>query len=251
MNGTHDVSAIAPIEHAEAMAITAVENAKFSRLLDEIAEADWHLPTPCDRWTVHDVAAHVVGAAAAQASPREFIRQVRAGRSVRKETGADFWWDGMNEVQVRERATRTVPELRTEWATASATALRARTKLPRLLARLPVLNLPAPVGRQPISYLFDMGLTRDVWMHRIDIAEAIGRDPDLDADHDGRILADIVAEWAATHHEPFELHLEGPAGGLFSAGVGGDVMTTTIVNFARCLTGRTTADGLLANPLPL
>jgi uncharacterized protein (TIGR03083 family) len=251
MSGTHDVSAIAPIEHAEAMAITEVENAKFARLLDAIGESDWHRPTPCDRWTVHEVAAHVIGAAAAQASPREFIRQVRAGRPVRKEIGLEFWWDGMNEVQVGERSTRTARELQTEWATVSSAAVRARTKLPRLLARLPLLNLPPPVGRQPISYLFDMGFTRDVWMHRIDIAEAVGHEPDLDGDHDGRILADIVAEWAATHLQPFEMHLEGPAGGTFVAGAGGDVITSTITNFARCLTGRSPADGLLAHPLPL
>ena len=40
--------------------------------------------------------------------------------------------------------------------------------MPRPIARLPLLNLPAPVGRQPLAYLFDIGFTRDVWMHRVD-----------------------------------------------------------------------------------
>ena len=98
-------------------------------------------------------------------------------------------------------------------------AVRARTKLPRPIARLPLLNLPAPVGRQPVAYLFDVGFTRDVWMHRIDIAHATGIPLDVDAAHDGRIVADIVAEWAGTHGEPFTLDLTGPAGGTFVAGI--------------------------------
>ncbi|MDX1382582.1 MAG: hypothetical protein R3190_03005, partial [Thermoanaerobaculia bacterium] len=44
--------------------------------------------------------------------------------------------------------------------------------------------------------LFDTILTRDTWMHRTDLAEATGRPLELTADHDGRIVADVVAEWA-------------------------------------------------------
>ena len=42
----------------------------------------------------------------------------------------------------------------------------------------------------------DMVWTRDVWMHRIDITRATGRPlvGKLTAEHDGRIVADIVAE---------------------------------------------------------
>ena len=107
-------------------------------------------------------------------------------------------------------------------ATGSAKALRSRAKLPRPIARLPLLKLPAPVGRQPLAYLFDIGFTRDVWMHRIDLAHATGRPFNADAEHDGRILADIIAEWAATHREPFTLELDGPAGGRYTAGSGGE-----------------------------
>lgn len=51
-----------------------------------------------------------------------------------------------------------------------------RTKRPRPIVALPLLELPAPVGRQKIRSLFDMGFTRDVWMHRRqNVAESIGR----------------------------------------------------------------------------
>ena len=60
-------------------------------------------------------------------------------------------------------------------------------------SRLPFLpigtGLGVHIGWQPLAYLFDMGFTRDVWMHRIDIARAAGIPPELTPGHDGRIVA--------------------------------------------------------------
>ena len=246
-----EVGEIPRIGHAEAMRITAVENRRFTEQLRSFDAADWAKPTDCARWDVHAVASHVVGSAVSQASPREFVRQVRSGRPIMDEIGSPFWWDGMNEVQVRERASRSPDELIAEWEAGSDRALRARSSLPRLLARLPLLNLPAPVGRQPVSYLFDIGFTRDVWMHRVDLAAATGRPFDADAEHDGRIVADIVAEWAATHGEPFALSLGGPAGGHFTSGVGGVSVEIDALEFCRVLTERAPGTGVLRHPLPL
>lgn len=248
---TIDVASIARIDHDEAMQITAVENRKFGELLRALSPEEWGMQTECTRWDVRAMAAHLVGSAASQASPREFFRQKRGGGPICTELASPFWWDGMNELQVRERASSTTDELIAEWDTVAAKALKARTKLPRPLAKLKLLNLPEPVGRQPLSYLFDIGFTRDVWAHRIDIAHAIGAAPQHDAAHDGRILADIVAEWAGTHGEPFTLLLEGPAGGRYRQGVGGDEIRIGVADFVRTLAERTTADGVLRHPLPL
>jgi len=253
MNTTapQEVTTVARIQHAEAMRIAAEENRKFGRQLRCFDAPDWAKPTDCVRWDARALAAHVVGSAAGQASPREFVRQVRRGRPIVEEIGAQYWWDGMNELQVRERAGLTPQELIEEWDAASERALRSRTRLPRPIARLPLLNLPAPVGRQPVSYLFDMGFTRDVWMHRVDLARATGQPLDLDPEHDGRIVADIVAEWAATHGEPFTLELEGAAGGTFTAGEGGEDVRIDAVAFCRILAERAHGDGVLRHPLPL
>ncbi len=245
-----DVSTIPRIQHEEAMRIAGVENAKFADLLRRFDTSDWVKPTDCTRWDVRALAAHVVGSAAGQASPREFVRQVRKGRPLVAEAGS-FWWDGMNEFQVRERSALTVEELIDEWDGSSARALRARTRLPRVIARLPLLNLPEPVGRQPVSYLFDIGFTRDVWMHRIDLARATGKPIDADPEHDGRLVADIVAEWAGTHGQPFALELGGPAGGRFGAGSGGEHVTLDAVEFCRVLAERVPGTGILSHPLPL
>jgi len=187
---------------------------------------------------------------------REFIRQVRAGRPVTAEIGGKYWWDGMNEIQVRERARLTTDELIAEWDALWPRAVNARTKLPRPIAGLPLVNFPAPVGRQKVSYLFDVGFTRDAWMHRIDLAHATGLPMDVDGAHDGRIVADIVAEWAGTHGAPFTLHLTGPAGGTYFQGSGvqgsGDeTHTLDAIEFTRILAERAEGDGVLRHKLPL
>jgi uncharacterized protein (TIGR03083 family) len=246
-----DVSTIPRILHPEAMQIAEVEANKVAAMLRDLEPADWAKQTDCPRWDVRGLVAHMVGSAAGQASPREFIRQVRAGRPVVGEIGAQYWWDGMNEIQVRERSDFSTEQLIAEWDRVSPRALRARRKLPRLVAKLPLLNLPAPVGRQPVGYLFDVGFTRDAWMHRIDLAEATGRPFDADAGHDGRIVADLVAEWATTHGLPFTLELTGPAGGHFTQGSSGEHVTIDAIEFARTLAERAPGDGVLAHPLPL
>ena len=48
-------------------------------------------------------------------------------------------------------------------------------------------------------------------MHRVDTARATGRDRwQLTADHDGVLVADVVAEWAARHGSACALHLDRP-----------------------------------------
>jgi hypothetical protein len=73
----------------------------------------------------------------------------------------------------------------------------------------------------------------------------------LSAEHDGRLVADIVAEWAGIHGQPFELVLEGPAGGKFTQGSGGERVEVDALDFVRTLSGRLRGSGVLANPLPL
>ena len=115
---------------------------------------------------------------------------------------------------------------------------------------LPIAFGP-PIGWAPLKYLLDVGFTRDVWAHRIDICAASGHDMHLTAEHDGRLVADVVAEWASIHGEPFEIVLEGPAGGKFSQGINGDRVEIDAIEFIRVLAGRRPGTGVLSNPLPL
>ena len=108
-----------------------------------------------------------------------------------------------------------------------------------------------PAADSSRSHALDVGFTRDVWCHRIDLHAAIGRPMHLTADHDGRLVADIVAEWADIYDEPFELVLEGPAGGKFSNGVDGERVEIDALDFIRTLSRRLPGTGVLSNPLPL
>jgi hypothetical protein len=109
---------------------------------------------------------------------------------------------------------------------------------------------PFASERWRLGYLMDVIYNRDAWMHRVDISRAIGRDPVLTAEHDGRLVADIVSEWARRHGKSFTLTLTGPAGGAYIAGDGGEQMELDAVEFCRILSGRAQGTGLLTTEVP-
>jgi uncharacterized protein (TIGR03083 family) len=246
---------IPPIDHAEAMALTEVENARLLAQLRCLTDEQWQAATDCTGWSVRDIAVHIIASAQAQASPLEFLRQVKAGRPLTAEIGGSHWVDGLNEAQLRARTDWTADTLADLWERHAAAALKARRRMPAPVRALPLLpigsGLGVHIGLQPLRYLFDMGFTRDVWMHRIDIAVAAGLTPELTAEHDGRIIADILSEWSRRHGRAFTLTLTGPAGGAYSAGGGAEQQTVDAVEFARILSGRAEGLGILRHKLPL
>lgn len=235
---------VPPLRGRRARRLAAEEYRRFASLLAELDGDDWARPTDCDAWDVRQVVAHVVGATEANASLREQLHQLRAGRR-----GLAFDVDAVNALQVAERAALAPAALRQRFAAASAPALRRRARLAALRA------LPFPVGppvfeRWRSDFLFGVVYTRDTWMHRVDIARATGRALVLSADHDRRLVADVVADWAARHERPFQLTLTGPAGGSYRAGEGGEALTLDAVELCRILSGRAPGSGLLATPVP-
>src|SRR4029077_2021786 len=138
----------------------------------------------------------------------------------------------INELQIRERSQLTNDDVVAQLSAVGPKAVKGRWGTPPPMRYLPISFGP-PIGWASLKYLLDVGFTRDVWAHRIDICAATGREMDLRADHDGVLVADIVAEWASLHGEPFELVLEGPAGGKFVQGTGGELVTIDAVEFVR------------------
>lgn len=246
---------IRAVDHVEAMRLTEAENARLLAQLRGLTDDQWQAATDCAGWTVRDVVVHLIASAQSQANPIEFLRQVVAGRRLRAQIGGQHWVDGVNEAQLRARTDWTAAALPGLWERHAAGALRARRRMPAPIRALPVLpigtGLGVHIGWQPLRYLFDLGFTRDVWMHRIDIARAAGIAPELTPEHDGRIVADILAEWSRRHGEAYSLTLTGPAGGGFRAGEGGDSQTVDAVEFARILSGRGEGPGILRHKLPL
>jgi uncharacterized protein (TIGR03083 family) len=232
--------------HREWMAAAEEEYRRLGGLLAGLADDDWQRPTDCAGWTVHDVVAHLVGAAESNARVREAVRQARRGRRLRP--GAPLV-DGMNAVQVEERRGTPSASLASALADAGSRGVRARRRLP---APLRAVRLPfgPPLGTRSLGYLVDRIYTRDAWMHRVDLARATGRPLQLTADHDGRIVADVVPEWADAHGRPVTLRLTGPAGGTWSRGAGGPQLELDAVEFCRVVSGRAPGDGLLGTPVP-
>jgi uncharacterized protein (TIGR03083 family) len=238
------------IQRPEAKVIAEEEFRRFAALTASLTDDEWRLPTDCTAWDVRRLVLHVLGSGDAQASFPQFLHQLVRGVPLNRQIDSHHWVDGMNELQIRERAHLSNEEVVAQLAAVGPKAVAGRWRTPAPMRHLPIPFGP-PVGWVGLWYLLDVGFTRDVWAHRIDVCAATGRDLGPTADHDGRLVADIVGEWAAIHGQPFELVLEGPAGGKFSQGTGGERVEVDAIEFVQILSGRRPGTGVLANPLPL
>ena len=77
------------------------------------------------------------------------------------------------------------------------------------------MKLPV-VGKDSYGYLIDVIITRDVWMHRIDIARAAGKELELTDDYNGRVHRLCGCRLSRRHGRPFMLVLDGAVGGSTS-----------------------------------
>ena len=238
------------IARPEARRLAETEFTRFADLAASLTPEEWATPTDCTGWDVRKMALHILGSGESQASPREFVHQFRRGYPLNKEIDSHHWVDGLNEIQIREREHLSNEELVAQLKSVGPRAVKGRWRTPLPMRYLPMPFGP-PIGWKPLKYLLDVGFTRDVWAHRIDVHAVIGRPMELTADHDGRLVADIVGEWGDVHGQPFELVLTGTAGGKFSRGRGGEQIEMDALAFIRTLSGRLPATGVLANPLPL
>jgi uncharacterized protein (TIGR03083 family) len=237
------------IRRREARLLAEEEFKRFADLMASLSDDELTRPTDCPAWDVRKMALHVLGSGDAQASFPQFLHQLRRGVPLNKEIDSHHWVDGMNELQIRERANLSNQELVAQLATIGPKAVKGRWRTPPPMRYMPIPFGP-PIGWAPLKYLLDVGFTRDVWAHRIDICAATGHDMHATPEHDGRLVADIVAEWAARHGRPYTLRLTGPAGGEWSTGTGGPEIELDAVDFCRSISGRAPGEGLLSTQVP-
>ena len=231
-----------------AMRLGATEYERFADMLRTLCSGDWTRPTDCPGWDVRAMAAHALGMVEMAASVRENYRQLRLARR----RGGVFI-DALTGLQVDERQYMTPEEIIGRFVARAPKAARGRRRAPGFIRRRVVPELQQVGGRDEVwtmGYLVDVILTRDPWMHRADIARATGAAHVLTADHDGVLVADVAAEWAARHAQPYTLHLTGPAGGTWASGEGGPLIEIDAIEFCRILSGRGHGDGLLAIQVP-
>jgi hypothetical protein len=157
----------------------------------------------------------------------------------------------MTALQIRDRADLTPEQIVTRFERAAPRSVRARRRMPGLVRHMPMkVDPPFDADGWRLGYLMDVIYNRDAWMHRVDVSRAIGRELVLAPEHDGRLVRDVVAEWARRHGKPFTLMLAGPAGGAFVAGESGETIELDAVEFCRTLSGRAKGTGLLSTEVP-
>jgi uncharacterized protein (TIGR03083 family) len=246
------VDAIPPISRREARHLAATEYQRYTDLLRSLGRAEWERPTECELWDVRAMAGHSVGMMGDFSSYPSLMRRMRAATKATKDSGGVFI-DNMTAMQVADHAELTTDELIARAEELGPKAARWRAGANALFRRMPMKEeVDGKTETWRMAYLLDVILTRDPWMHRIDISRATGRDLVLTADHDGRIVADAVAEWARRHGQSFSLTLTGPAGGEYvsAEGDGGEHITVDAIEMCRMLSGRSEGTGLLAQQVP-
>ena len=248
---TIDVRTIPAITHREAGGLSEEEYGRFADLLETVSPSQWSSPTDCADWTVRDLAGHMVGAMRSASSLRESLRQQREiQRRAKAVRGSAV--DQMTALQIELTSGLTEAELVAECRKLVLPAAKGRRRTPAPARRF--VSIPVEMGsiseRWNLGYLVDIVLTRDTWMHRIDLSRAIDGEFRADAAHDGRIVEEVVAEWARRHGQPFTLALAGVAGGVFAQGAGGPSIQLDAVEFCRALSGRAIGEGLLTTEVP-
>ena len=244
------------IERPIAMRLAETEYQRVTDAVDALQPEDWTRPTDCTAWDVRRLVAHIVGMTNLFSTPFEVARQMRVAKARQQPGQASV--DALTALQVDERQHLGPEELRVELHRVGPRGAKGRRRVPGFVRRgsLPGAEVVNGVPETwSIGYLTDVILTRDPWMHRLDLARATGRELMLTADHDGVIVADIVAEWARRHGQPYRLKLTGPAGGSWSSGTGGEEIVTDAAEFCRVVSGRSGSDdgkawGLLATQVP-
>jgi uncharacterized protein (TIGR03083 family) len=243
------IDRIPDIGHDAAMDLAATEYDRVLALADDLAGAEWSRPTDCVDWDVKDVLGHLLGMFELLADEDEQTRQVSAAADLAAASDGVPLHE-MTALQVREHSYLTPEELTQALHNAAPRALAARRattadqRAATYLSELP--------GEEPwtVGFLLDIIHTRDPWMHRVDICRATGRAVELSAEHDGRIVGDVVSDWARRHGRPFTLALTGAAGRTYGNGSGGPEITLEGVEFCRTVSGREIGEGLLRTEVP-
>lgn len=237
-----------------AVRLAADEYAKVAVLFAQLADEQWRLPTDCPGWDVRAMAGHMLGMAQMAASIPETMRQQLASKRRAKTDGSPLI-DALTAIQVEKNSALSEAELTEAMRRIGPKAATARRRVPKLVRNRTMPDLQ-DVGDSTeawtFGFLFDVILTRDPFMHRIDIAQATGIALAPSADHEGVLVDDVVREWADRHASAYVLDLTGPAGGHWDCGDAASAphLTMDALQFCRVVSGRAPGEGLLATAVP-
>lgn len=251
---TITIDQISPItQRSDAADVATGAYVDLVALIETLRGEDWQAPTDCPTWSVSDMVGHLIGSAKAAASKRELIRQNLYGARHAREYDGNAM-DAYNALQVKEHAALTPTEKVAELRAVAAEAVRGRMHTPAFLraasmsTKINGSTVEGMPSKANVGQLMDVIYTRDVFMHRIDIARAVGHKLSP-GENDRRIVEDAICEWAGRHRQPVEVVLSGSAGGKFTQGSGGPRVEMDALEFCRVLSGRATGGGLLSTKI--
>lgn len=233
------------LQRDDAMRLAATEYERVAAQFEQLSPGQWSSPTDCPDWDVRAMAGHMLGMVQMIASMPEMIRQQLAAKRRAKREGS-VMIDALTALQVEKNANLTTDELVEQVRRLAPKAVKARRRAPGLMRKQ---TMPDRDEWWTMGYLFDIILTRDPFLHRVDIALATGTPMLATAEHEGVIVDDVVAEWASRHGAAYDLELTGPAGGHWRHGEG-EHITMDALEFCRALSGRAPAEGLLRTQVP-
>jgi uncharacterized protein (TIGR03083 family) len=145
-------------------------------LLASLDGDDWHRRTVCDEWDVADIAGHLCGQAEDVIRPWSFPLRDRRAKRVYPDV---VLLDAHMMVQADDHRGTPPAELRARFDRLWAKASRTIYRNPGLIRRIQfkVEGIPG-FERIGLGYVQDILLARDLWMHRDDVCQALGREFD-------------------------------------------------------------------------
>ena len=239
------------LTHDVAMRLAATEYERVVTVLERLTPDQWTAQTDCPGWDVRAMAGHMLGMMSMAASVPEMARQQLASKSRHRRDGG-LLIDALTAVQVEKTASLSTDELIEQVRRVGPKAARARRRTPGVVRGHTMPDAQDVGGteeRWTFGYLLDIILTRDPFMHRIDIAQATGVVAPATGEHEGVIVDDVVREWAGRHGAAYRLELTNAAGGTWGEGDTEPIVMDAF-EFCRVLSGRTTGSGLLATHVP-
>lgn len=178
------------LSHGEAGKLSQTEYERVLAVLELLEGDDWQQATYCTAWNVREMVAHLAGAVTAGSSFAELLRQGTRNPYLKE---FDEAIDGINKLQVEERADKAPAELVAEFRENGQKAVDNRQKVPWPVRK--IIHLPMkPLGYKSLEYLMDTINPRDQWMHRYDICAATNKRMVVTDEHDGRIVALVLLD---------------------------------------------------------
>ncbi|MFF0343804.1 maleylpyruvate isomerase family mycothiol-dependent enzyme [Kribbella sp. NPDC004875] len=219
----------------------------WHEVLASIEGDEWKRRTVCEEWDVADIAGHLIGQAEDVTRPLSFPRRYRKAKRVYPGV---LRIDAHMMVQADEHRGTPPAELRTTFDQVWAKATRKISTEPELMRRMAMTFNGV---RMNLGYIHDILLARDLWMHRDDVCQALGRgfDPGPHAEEIvAQVMYDVIDGPWWGERPAVEVELTGAGGGTYQLGRGAPVGCAAVdaVGYLRTLSGRDDAPAVTGDP---